>query len=364
MAPFLKLDHDPYPVLDQAGKLWWLQDAYTATDRIPYSAQTDRPLPRPENREILGGFNYIRNSVKVAVDAYNGSIKFYVIQPGDPLVQMYRKAFPGLLKDFDQMPQDLQDHIRYPVGLFTAQTQMFLRYHVTEPQVFFNQAEQWAVPLESRFGKRGVLLRPTYLMLKVPGEDRVEFVLMLSFTPAGDKKNLVGWILARNDAPNYGALLAFQVPGDPQVDGPSQVEARIENDQQISQQFTLWEGAGSRVIRGQLLVIPMAGTILYVEPMYLQSEVLAFPELKKIILADGTDVVMADSIKEGLIMLVRGGKAAPAVDVVSDAGSAIDARDLRQIQEAVAGLEKALEGLRDALKDLKDSSGNTGGSRP
>ncbi len=364
VAPFLKLDHDPYPVLDQAGKLWWLQDAYTATDRIPYSAQTDRPLPRPENREILGGFNYIRNSVKVAVDAYNGSIEFYVIQPGDPLVQMYRKAFPGLLKDFDQMPQDLQDHIRYPIGLFTAQTQMFLRYHVTDPQVFFNQAEQWAVPLESRFGKRGVLLRPTYLMLKAPGEDRVEFVLMLSFTPAGEKKNLVGWILARNDAPNYGALLAFQVPGDPQVDGPSQVEARIENDQQISQQFTLWEGAGSRVIRGQLLVIPMAGTILYVEPMYLQSEVLAFPELKKIILADGSDVVMADSIKEGLIMLVHGGKAAPAVDVVSDAGSAIDARDLRQIQEAVAGLEKALEGLRDALKDLKDSSGNTGGSRP
>ena len=359
-APFLKLDRDPYPVLDQAGKLWWLQDAYTATDRIPYSTQTARPLPRAENREILGGFNYIRNSVKVAVDAYNGSVDFYVVQPDDPLVKMYRKAFPGLLKDFDQMPQDLQDHIRYPIGLFTAQTQKFLRYHVTDPQVFFNQAEQWAIPLESRFGKRGILLRPTYLMLNVPGEERVEFVLMLPFTPAGEKKNLVGWILARNDAPNYGSLLAFQVPGDPQVDGPSQVEARIENDQQISQQFTLWEGAGSRVIRGQLLVIPMGDTILYVEPMYLQSEVLAFPELKKIILADGSDVVMADSIREGLIMLVDGGTVPLGANVAPDGGDAIGVKDIQQIQEAVAGLEKALEGLRDALKDLQDSSGNTG----
>ncbi len=361
VAPFLKLDLDPYPVLDQAGKLWWLQDAYTATERIPYASPTARPLPRAENKEILGGFNYIRNSVKVVVDAYNGSVDFYVIQPGDPLVQMYRKAFPGLLKDFDQMPQDLQDHIRYPIGLFTAQTQMFLRYHVTDPQVFFNQAEQWAVPLESRFGKRGVLLRPTYLMIQVPGEEGVEFVLMLPFTPAGEKKNLVGWIIARNDRPNYGGLIAFQVPGDPQVDGPSQVEARIENDQQISQQFTLWEGAGSRVIRGQLLVIPMSDTILYVEPMYLQSEVLAFPELKKIILADGSDVVMADSIEEGLIMLVDGNAVPRAASGAQGSGSEFDENDFEQIREAVSGLEDALDGLRKALKDLKDaSSGNTG----
>jgi uncharacterized membrane protein (UPF0182 family) len=198
-------------------------------------------------------------------------------------------------------------------------------------------------------------------MLQVPGEDRVEFVLMLPFTPAGEKKNLVGWILARNDQPNYGRLIAFQVPGDPQVDGPSQVEARIENDQRISQQFTLWEGAGSRVIRGQLLVIPMADTILYVEPMYLQSEVLAFPELKKIILADGSDVVMADSIKEGLIMLVDGGEATPLADVDPGSGTEYDANDFEQIREAVSGLEDALDGLRKALKDLKDaSSGNSG----
>jgi len=361
VAPFLKLDLDPYPVLDQTGKLWWLQDAYTATERVPYASPTARPLPRAENKEILGGFNYIRNSVKVVVDAYNGSVDFYVIQPGDPLVQMYRKAFPGLLKDFDELPHDLQDHIRYPIGLFTAQTQMFLRYHVTDPQVFFNQAEQWAVPLESRFGKRGVLLRPTYLMIQVPGEEGVEFVLMLPFTPAGEKKNLVGWIIARNDRPNYGGLIAFQVPGDPQVDGPSQVEARIENDQQISQQFTLWEGAGSRVIRGQLLVIPMSDTILYVEPMYLQSEVLAFPELKKIILADGSDVVMADSIEEGLIMLVDGNAVPRAASGAQGSCSEFDENDFEQIREAVSGLEDALDGLRKALKDLKNaSSGNTG----
>ena len=184
---------------------------------------------------------------------------------------------------------------------------------------------------------------------------------MLPFTPAGEKKNLVGWIIARNDQPNYGGLIAFQVPGDPQVDGPSQVEARIENDQQISQQFTLWEGAGSRVIRGQLLVIPMLDTILYVEPMYLQSEVLAFPELKKIILADGSDVVMADSIDEGLIMLVGGNAVPRAASGAQGSGSEFDENDFEQIREAVSGMEDALDGLRKALKDLKDaSSGNIG----
>jgi uncharacterized membrane protein (UPF0182 family) len=285
----------------------------------------------------------------------------YAVQPDDPLLMMYRQAFPDLIRDFDEMPADLKQHIRYPRDLFSAQAQLYLRYHVTDPQVFFNQAEQWAIPLETRFGKRGVLVTPSYLMLQTPGEGEVEFVLMVPFTPAGAKRNLVGWLIARNDAPNYGQLMAFRLPGDPQVDGPSQVEARIENDQQISQQFTLWEGAGSQVIRGQLLVIPMAGTILYMEPMYLQSQGLAFPELKKIILADGSDVVMADSLEQGLAMLV-GGEATPDETAAQPESLPVSvSQELESVEDAIDGLDEAVDDLREALKGLRE---NLGGRNP
>ena len=370
VAPFLKLDADPYPVLDKTGRLWWIQDAYTTTRRYPYSAPHDPGLtgspdsaqPRPRRRD--GGFNYIRNSVKVVVDAYNGTVDFYVIDPEDPLLQIYRKAFPSLFMDFEEMAPDIRDHIRYPVGMFSAQAQTYLRYHVTDPQVFFNQADQWAIPLESRFGKRGVRVTPSYLVLKNPGEDQEEFILMLPFTPAGDKKNLVSWLVARNDSPNYGQLQSFRVPSNPQVDGPSQVEARIENDQEISQQFTLWEGAGSQIIRGQLLVIPIAGRIIYVESLYLQSEVLAFPELKKVILADGSDVVMANSVDEGLAMLIEGvpGTASPIIaggstgsSGVGDAG--LELRGLDEVESAVTGLGDAVKELEEALEILRESVG-------
>ena len=345
IAPFLHLDRDPYPVLDHAGKLWWLQDAYTVTDRIPYSTRLEE------------GVNYIRNSVKAVVDAYNGTVEFYVVQPDDPLLRMYRRAFPSLFKDLDDMPEDLRAHIRYPVGLFTAQAQMYLRYHVTNPQVFFNQADQWAIPLETRFGKQGVQVRPSYLMLQPPGAGQEEFVLMMPFSPAGEKKNLVGWLMARNDGPHYGELLGYRLPGDPQVDGPSQVEARIENDQQISQQFTLWNGAGSEIIRGQLLVIPIDGSILYLEPLYLRSEVLEFPELKKIILADGGDVVMADSIDQGLAMLVSGEDAQPSGASLASPrpppGPAAIDQELERMQDAVTELSEAVDELQGALEDLR-----------
>jgi uncharacterized membrane protein (UPF0182 family) len=350
VAPFLKLDADPYPVLDGDGRIWWLQDTYTATDRYPYSARLD------------GELNYIRNSVKVAVDAYNGEVHFYVLDPDDPLLRMYRRAFPDLFEDLEAMPKDLRDHMRYPARLFSAQARTYLRYHVTDPQVFFNQAEQWAIPLETRFGKRGVEVAPSYLVLRMPEEEKEEFVLMVPFSPAGEKKNLVGWLVARSDPPNYGRLLGFEVPSDPQVDGPSQVEARIENDQRISQQFTLWEGAGSQIIRGQLLVIPVADAIIYVEPLYLQSEGLAFPELKKVILADSGNVVMADDIEQGLAMLVGGGPASPES---SDPIQAVDGEtppgleELDRIGEAVSGLDAAVDELEEALESLRETLGGT-----
>ena len=348
LAPFLTMDDDPYPVVDKAGKLWWLQDAFTTTDRYPYSTLTE------------DGFNYIRNSVKAVVDAFSGEVFIYVMDPTDSLLQMYRRAFPDLFLDFDRMPADLQAHIRYPNGIFSAQADMYLRYHITDAQAFFNQAEQWAIPQDTRFGKRGVEVHPSYLMLRMPGGDSAEFVLMLPFTPAGEKKNLVGWLTARNDGVHYGKLNAFSVPSDPQVDGPAQVEARIENDQTISQQFTLWDGPGSQVVRGQLLVIPVGDAIIYVEPLYLQSEVLAFPELKKVILADGSNVVMADSVGEGLAMLLEG--KAPLVDtslggagVGGDGQATPGPEDLQVIEDAVSGLDEALKELQEAVERLRES---------
>ena len=348
LAPFLTMDDDPYPVVDKAGKLWWLQDAFTTTDRYPYSTLTE------------DGFNYIRNSVKAVVDAFSGEVFIYVMDPTDSLLQMYRRAFPNLFLDFDRMPADLQAHIRYPNGIFSAQADMYLRYHITDAQAFFNQAEQWAIPQDTRFGKRGVEVHPSYLILQMPGGDSEEFVLMLPFSPAGEKKNLVGWLTARNDGVHYGKLNAFSVPSDPQVDGPAQVEARIENDQTISQQFTLWDGPGSQVVRGQLLVIPVGDAIIYVEPLYLQSEVLAFPELKKVILADGSNVVMADSVGEGLAMLLEG--KAPLVDtslggagVGGDGQATPGPEDLQVIENAVSGLDEALKELQEAVERLRES---------
>ena len=367
IAPFLKLDRDPYPVLDEAGRLWWIQDAYTVTDRYPYAT----PLEE-------GEFNYIRNSVKVVVDAYHGDVYFYVVDPDDPLLQMYRKTFPLLFQDIDQMPQSLLAHIRYPISLFSAQAQMYLRYHVTNPQVFFNQAQQWAIPLETSFGKQGVQMTPSYLVTRLPGATQEEFVLLLPLTPAGEKKNLVGWLAAHNDWPNYGRLASFQLPDGHQIDGPSQVEARIQNDQQVSQEFTLWDGSGSELVRGQLLVLPIADTIIYVEPLYLQSSGLNFPELKKVILADDSNLVMADTIDEGLSLLVRdrllataasSGVASPLanppvcpapaeggrVEGAQGSGPCEALDGLGQLEEAVKGLGESLETLEKALENLRQS---------
>ena len=347
LAPFLTMDVDPYPVVDGSGKLWWLQDAFTTTDRYPYSTLTD------------SGFNYIRNSVKAVVDAFSGEVSIYVMDPNDPLLQMYRRAFPELFLDFDEMPSELQAHIRYPNGLFSVQAEMYLRYHVTDTQVFFNQADQWAIPEDSRFGRRGVEVHPSYLMLQMPGGDSEEFVLMLPFSPAGEKKNLVGWLTARNDGVHYGKLNAFTVPKDPQVHGPSQVEARIENDPLISQQFTLWggEGEGSRIVRGQLLVIPVGDAIIYVEPLYLQSEALAFPELKKVILADGSNVVMADSVGRGLAMLLEGKAPSDVVPIGSgvEGQATPNSEDLRVIEHAVTELDEALKDIQEAVERLRES---------
>ena len=346
IAPFLKLDRDPYPVLDNSGKLWWIQDAYTVTDGYPYSTGAEE------------GFNYIRNSVKAVIDAFNGGVTLYVMDPDDPILQMYRGAVPALFQPFEEMPQDLQPHIRYPVTLFSAQANMYLRYHVTDPQVFFNQAEQWDIPLETRLGKDGVRVTPAYVLLPLPGEAKEEFILQMPFSPAGEKKNLVGLLVARNDPPNYGQLRSYHLPDDRQIDGPSQVEARIENDQDFSQLFTLWQGAGSEIIRGRLLAIPIADTIVYVEPLYLQSEFLEFPELKKVILADNTNLVMADTMAEGVARLTGSDYGpTPSQPVVGGTITPDQLEQLDQIEATIDELGEALEDLERSLQNLRNTLG-------
>ncbi|HUG42094.1 MAG TPA: UPF0182 family protein, partial [Longimicrobiales bacterium] len=230
IAPFLLRDREAYPVVGD-GRLFWIQDAYTVTDRFPYAT--------PFNNR----FNYIRNSVKAVVDAYDGSIDFYVFEPDDPLVRAYQRIFPDLFRPAAEMPGSLREHLRVPLDQFTVQTQMLLQYHMQDPVVFYNKEDQWSVPVQTSFG-RSQLLRPYYIVARLPGEDSEEFLLIQPFTPA-NRHNLVGWMAARSDGESYGELVLFRFPSGRHVDGPSQVEARIDNDAVISEQFTLWGQVGS-----------------------------------------------------------------------------------------------------------------------
>ena len=280
IAPFLELDRDPYLVVADGG-LSWIQDAYTITNRFPYS----QPFPG-ETSPFQQDFNYIRNSVKVVVNAYTGDVDFYVMDPSDALLRTYSKIFTELFKPIDEMPPSVRRQIRFPEGLFDVQEFMYRSYHVTDPRVFFSREDLWSRPTETFYGSAGQLMEAYYVILPLPGEVEPEFLLLLPMTPL-NRPNLVSWLAARSDGENYGELVAYTFPRDRQVDGPQQVEARISNDPLIAQQFTLWGQQGSRIIRGNLLVIPVGDTLLYVEPVYLQAESLNFPELRRVIVAIG-----------------------------------------------------------------------------
>ncbi len=265
-----------------------------------------------------GGQNYIRNSVKAVVDAYNGSIDYYVSDPQDPLIRTYQAIFPGLFKPLEQMPAHLRPHLRYPLDFFSIQTQMLLQYHMQDPVVFYNKEDQWALPLQTSFGETQPL-SPYYIVSRLPGQPKEEFLLLQPLTP-NNRHNLVAWVSARSDAPHYGELTLFRFPSGRHVDGPKQVEARIDNDPVISEQFTLWGQVGSEVTRGILLVIPIGDAILYAEPIFLKPEALNFPELRRIILADADRVVMHPDIKGAMAAVVG---EAPAVSPITE-GSRIN----------------------------------------
>ncbi len=295
LAPIFWYDPDPYAVIAD-GRIVWLYDAYTWSDRFPYS-------------EPFNNVNYIRNSVKVAIDAYTGETTFYVVDPADPIIRTYQAIFPDLFTPAEQMPAVLRAHWRYPEQLFRVQAAAYAAYHMDDPQVFYNKEDLWATPTEVR-EQREQEMAPYYVVMKLPDEDEVEFLLMRPYVPNG-RRNMIAWLYADSDGEDYGQLGVYKFPKQELIYGPMQIEARFDQDPYISQQLTLWNQRGSQVIRGNLLVIPIDDTLLYVEPLYLQAEAGRFPELKRVLVAYGNSVAMAEDLPTALAQAV--GLAAPPV---------------------------------------------------
>jgi uncharacterized membrane protein (UPF0182 family) len=288
IAPFLRYDSDPYLIISE-GKLFWMSDAYTVTDRYPYSQPTS------------GAMNYIRNSVKAVIDAYNGSVSFYVADEKDPLILTYARIFPGTFKPLSEMPADLRSHMRYPEDIFRIQTSVYSVYHMDQPQVFYNKEDQWSIASmgEAGEGAEAQAINPYYTIMKLPGAQAEEFLLMLPFTPRL-KDNLAAWMVARSDGENYGKLAVFRFPKQKLIFGPKQVVARINQDPEISRQLSLWNQRGSQVIFGTLLVIPIKESLLYIYPLYLRAESGKIPELRRVIVAAESRIAMEPTLDASL----------------------------------------------------------------
>ncbi len=350
VAPFLRLDPDPYIVIAD-GRLYWIQDGYTVSDRYPYSQPYTPPsIERGQRRR---SFNYIWNSVKIVTDAYDGTVRFYLADPTDPVIQNYAQIFPGLLTPIDQAPAAIRAHFRYPEEMFRIQSQMYGLYHMEDPRVFYLREDVWTIPNEIFYDKTQPV-DPYYVIMELPGERGPEFILMQPFSPT-NRDNMIGWLAARSDAPNYGKMVVFKYPKDKLIFGPFQIETRIDQDPTISQQFSLWNAAGSQVIRGNLLVIPLAQSNLYVEPIYLQATASPLPELKRVIVAMGNRVVMEPTLQEGLARLFGTAPAAPGGPPAGPAppppgpgaGAAPNATVAALVREARDHYDRAQQALRN-----------------
>jgi uncharacterized membrane protein (UPF0182 family) len=301
IAPFLKFDSDPYLVAAAANQdfpnnpsyLYWIVDAYTTSDRYPYSDTGS------------DGINYIRNSVKVVVDAYNGSVNFYIADPNDPIIATWSGIFPQMFQPLSRMPVNLRSHTRYPVDFFKIQSERLMTYHMTDPQVFYNREDQWQIPNEI-YGSEPRPVEPYYLITSLPTapvvgatSPREEFILLLPYTPK-QRTNLIAWLAARSDGDNYGKLLLYTFPKERLVYGTEQIEARINQDPVISQQISLWNRQGSKAIQGNLLVIPIEQSLLYVEPIYLEAAQNSLPTLVRVVVAYENRIVMAQTLEQAL----------------------------------------------------------------
>ena len=308
IAPFLRYDKDPYLVIGEDGRLVYLQDAYTVSDRFPHAQGFD---PSAFDRTGLGDepFNYVRNSVKVAMDAYDGTMTFYVADPSDPLIRAWSRIFPTLFRPLDELPADLVSHLRVPEELFNVQTRMFGRYHVTNPLRFFSSDDLWTVP-QAQGNDQSLPSEAYYVIMRMPGEAEAEFLLLQPMVPV-NRPNMIAWVAARMDEPNYGATRVYRFPAETTIFGPAQIEARIVQDPLISQQFTLWSQGGSTVIQGNLIVVPVDDALIYLQPVYLQSQQSAFPEFQRIIVASPRQVVWAETLAEALDLLLEAEGEAP-----------------------------------------------------
>jgi uncharacterized membrane protein (UPF0182 family) len=344
VAPFLKLDADPYAVLSE-GKLYWIQDAYTTSDRFPYSN------PHNDSSTFGSGLNYIRNSVKAVVNMYDGTVSLYIMDPKDPVLGVYRNAFPGAFKDLSEISADLKLHLRYPQDLFAIQAAQYESFHMTDPQVFYNREDLWVPPQEKYDGKMSPM-EPYYILMKLPGSDQLEYLLMSPYTP-DHRDNMISWLAARCDFPDYGKKLFYELPKDKLTYGPNQVGAMIDQSTVISQQLTLWDQHGSGVIRGKLVVIPIENSFLYVVPLYLRAEGTNFPQLKRVIVATGDKVVMEPTLDEALANLFGGPQGAEQ----AMAGAAPGRADTQQIQNQLGQAQKALDSLKRLLASQPVPSG-------
>jgi hypothetical protein len=284
-------------------------DGYTTTDRYPYS------------EPVRGLGNYIRNSVKVTLDAYDGRVTLYLADPTDPIVRAYAAGFPGLLKPLSAMPEDLRRHIRYPEDFFAIQARKYATYHMLEPQVFYNKEDLWAVPRRTIEG-RDREMEPYFTIMRLPEQAKEEFILLTLFNPSR-RDNMIAWLAARSDPPNYGRLIVYNFPKQKLVYGPRQIDARIDQDPVISQQLSLWNQRGSTVIRGSLLAIPVDKSLIYVQPLYLAAaEQGALPELRRVIVAYGNQIAMEPTLEQSLARIFGGTPAAPATATTAAATSA------------------------------------------
>ncbi len=354
IAPFFRYENDPYLVISQ-GKLYWLLDAYTTSGAYPFATP------------VRGWGNYVRNSVKVVIDAYDGRVQFFLADPTDPMAVAYQKIFPGLLRDIDEMDPGLRQHLRYPEGLFSVQASVYASYHMNNPTVFYNQEDLWSIPQEI-LGASPVTMDPYYIIMRLPGSDKPEMILMQPFTPAR-KNNMVAWMAARMDGDNYGQLLLYSFPKSQLTYGPMQIEARIDQDAEISQLLTLWSQQGSNVSRGNLLVIPIGDSVLYVEPIYLQAAQSRMPELKRVVVGNGASLAMGTTLDEALERLfgAESAKSTPerrldgavpeeVTEYKGLVAAAVDAYERAQARLRDgdwAGYGSAMEALESALRGLQ-----------
>jgi uncharacterized membrane protein (UPF0182 family) len=363
LAPFLTFDRDPYIVVGEDGRLSWIIDAFTSSDTYPYSTESN-----------LGGqpINYLRNSVKVVIDAYDGSTTFYVFDKADPILAAWRGIFPDLFKDASEMPAWLHKHVRYPELLLSLQAQVYGLYHMTNPEVFYNREDLWTVATQTGMGQGGEqtaqAMEPNFVLMKLPGEPGLEFVEILPFTPA-NRNNMIGWVAGRSDGENYGTATVYDFPKTRLVDGPQQIEARIDQNAQLSGQLTLWNQQGSHVKRGSLLVIPCGKALLYAEPIYLQADRSPMPELRLVVLAlqdrlaygpnfetalaslfgSGSSSVTSTETQQPAQAAAAGGAPQPAADVNTLIGQA--SRDFNDYQQLTSQGKLAEAGQK--LADLK-----------